>query len=349
MMQILRDLVTTPRGTHSDDRQLPRSRDPRHHPEPEPRRPLPRQRAERQRLRHEPRPVRAVAARDPQQHRAPAAVARAGDAGDARLRQPDAHRRPDQAAQPGPRVRHLPVLEPASAGRQPDRAGPHRHGHHAAGQRSAARRLQRRDRVPRHLLVGSAAGPANHVCATYTVAGRRRHLEDRHDRDGHDDCRDGDQGRRHGRVRRPRGRLQRRPVPRHLGPSPTQFTYEAPAGELPASGGGTVQLQTGPNQAEGWDDLGPFYTQTYGAFFGVDGSTLEMCSGGPGCNGRLGSKTAQYVGFWSSADFWVAHRAEELADQVIMAVRGVDDAPRPNCCDDPLVRTAASPRPSTTG
>ena len=121
--------------------------------------------------------------------------------------------------------------------------------------------------------------------------------------------------------------------------SPTQFTYEAPAGDLPASGGGTIQLQTGPNQAEGWDDLGPFYTQTYGAFFGVDGSTLEMCSSGPGCNGRLGSKTAQYVGFWSSADFWVEHRVDELADQVEMFVRGVNDAPRPNCCDDPLVQS----------
>ncbi len=120
--------------------------------------------------------------------------------------------------------------------------------------------------------------------------------------------------------------------------SPTQFTYEAPAGGLPPSGGGTVSVQTGPGQAEGWDDLGPFYTQTYGAFWGVDGSTMEMCSS---CSapftGRLGSKTAQYVGFWSSADFWVANRDQLLDDQVKIFVRGVNEAPRPNCCDDPLV------------
>lgn len=120
-------------------------------------------------------------------------------------------------------------------------------------------------------------------------------------------------------------------------PSATQFTYTNPVAGLANAGGGTVGVQTSPNQAEGWDDLGPFYTQTYGAFFGVDGSTLEMCSSGPGCNGRLGSKIAQYVGFYSSADFWVENREAMLADQVEMFVRGVNDADRPNCCDDPLV------------
>ncbi len=126
--------------------------------------------------------------------------------------------------------------------------------------------------------------------------------------------------------------------------SPTQFTYTAAnANAAAASGGGTatvgvVQVQTGPGQAEGWDDLGPFYTQTYGAFWGVDGSTMEMCSN---CSapftGRLGSKTAQYVGFWSSADFWIANRDQLFDDQMKIFVRGVNEAPRPNCCDDPLV------------
>ena len=132
--------------------------------------------------------------------------------------------------------------------------------------------------------------------------------------------------------------------------SPTQFTYEAPAGDLPASGGGTSSVQTGPNQAEGWDDLGPFYTQTYGAFFGVDGSTLEMCSSGPGCNGRLGSKTAQYVGFWSSADFWIEHRVDELADQSRDVRPRRERRPAPELLRRPARRrAAASPRPSTTG
>ncbi len=117
-------------------------------------------------------------------------------------------------------------------------------------------------------------------------------------------------------------------------PTPTTFTYETTAG-LPASGFGVVFVGN-PEVAEGWDDWGPFYTQTYSAFFGVDGSTLEMCSNQV-CGGRFGSKRAQYVGFYSSAEFWTQHRAEILMDQSEIFRRGVAGAPRPNCCDDPLV------------
>ena len=79
---------------------------------------------------------------------------------------------------------------------------------------------------------------------------------------------------------------------------------------------------------------------------------MEMCS--TACvapfPGRLGSKTAQYVGFWSSADYWIANREQILGDQVKIFVRGVNEAPRPHCCDDPLLAAAAaSPKPSTTG
>lgn len=94
----------------------------------------------------------------------------------------------------------------------------------------------------------------------------------------------------------------------------------------------------GPAYAEGWDDWGPFYTQTYMAFYGVDSSTLEMCSNitvDPGCDGRFGSKRAQYVGFYSSAAFWIEHRNAMLHDQVEIFRRGVTGAARPNCCDDP--------------
>jgi hypothetical protein len=94
---------------------------------------------------------------------------------------------------------------------------------------------------------------------------------------------------------------------------------------------------TGPPYAEGWDDWGPFYTQTYMAFYGIDSSTLEMCSSGPGCNGRFGSKRAQYVGFYSSADYWIQNRQGILDDQLEIFRRGVTDAARPNCCDDPLL------------
>jgi len=96
----------------------------------------------------------------------------------------------------------------------------------------------------------------------------------------------------------------------------------------------------GPAYAEGWDDWGPFYTQTYMAFYGVDSSTLEMCSSAsfdPDCNGRFGSKRAQYVGFYSSAGFWIENRNAMLHDQLEIFRRGVTSAPRPNCCDDALV------------
>jgi Zinc carboxypeptidase len=94
----------------------------------------------------------------------------------------------------------------------------------------------------------------------------------------------------------------------------------------------------GPAYAEGWDDWGPFYTQTYMEFFGVDSSTLEMCNSGPGCKGRFGSKRAQYVGFYSSAEFWIDHRSEIMDDQVEIFRRGVTSAPRPDCCDNPFIR-----------
>jgi Zinc carboxypeptidase len=93
---------------------------------------------------------------------------------------------------------------------------------------------------------------------------------------------------------------------------------------------------TGPPFAEGWDDWGPFYTQTYGAFFGVDGSTSEMCNN-TACGGRFGSKRETYIVFYSSADFWLENRETILHDQFEIFRRGVTDAGRPNCCDDLLI------------
>lgn len=100
-----------------------------------------------------------------------------------------------------------------------------------------------------------------------------------------------------------------------------------------------------PEVAEGWDDWGPFYTQTYMAYYGVDGSTLEMCQiptglGAPeagDCPARLGSKIAQYVGFYSSAEFWIANKNELMRSQLEVFRRGVADAARPQCCADPLI------------
>jgi hypothetical protein len=95
----------------------------------------------------------------------------------------------------------------------------------------------------------------------------------------------------------------------------------------------------GPPYAEGWDDWGPFYTQTYMEFYGVDSSTLEMCNSGPGCKGRFGAKRAQYVGFYSSAEFWIEHRSDILHDQLEIFRRGVTSAPRENCCDNPFIQS----------
>ncbi len=125
----------------------------------------------------------------------------------------------------------------------------------------------------------------------------------------------------------------------------------------PACPGGTP---AGPENAEGWDDWGPFYTQTYISLIGIDGSTVEMCSstqlqprwdletGTPnpdlddaaqcGGEGRLGSKKVQYVIFYSSMDYWLDNRAQMMMDQVEIYRRGVTDANRVNCCNDPAIQ-----------
>jgi Zinc carboxypeptidase len=106
--------------------------------------------------------------------------------------------------------------------------------------------------------------------------------------------------------------------------------------------------------AEGWDDWGPFYTQTYISLIGLDGSTVEMCNStalqpvydadgdledpaGCGGEGRLGSKKSQYVVFYSSMDYWLNNRNALMDDQLEIYRRGVTGADRPNCCDDPLL------------
>ncbi len=110
-----------------------------------------------------------------------------------------------------------------------------------------------------------------------------------------------------------------------------------PVNQWNADADDTPPPPVGPPYAEGWDDWGPFYTQTYMAFIGVDSSTLEMCSTGAGCNGRFGSKRAQYVGFYSSVGYWIANRNPILHDQLEIFRRGIEGAPRPNCCDDPFI------------
>jgi zinc carboxypeptidase len=99
----------------------------------------------------------------------------------------------------------------------------------------------------------------------------------------------------------------------------------------------TAPPPVGPAYAEGWDDWGPFYTAGHASVWALDIQTIEMCNTGPGCDGRFGSKRAQYISFYSSARYWTAHRNAILHDQVEIYRRGVADAERVNCCDDPLL------------
>jgi hypothetical protein len=107
----------------------------------------------------------------------------------------------------------------------------------------------------------------------------------------------------------------------------------------PASGicpGGTPP---GPAVAEGWDDWGPFYTPMYSQHVGLNGSTVEMCSGvapQSECGGRLGSLTDQLVISWSTLVYNVKNRNELLHDEFELYRRGVTGAARPACCPAPF-------------
>jgi hypothetical protein len=122
-------------------------------------------------------------------------------------------------------------------------------------------------------------------------------------------------------------------------PTAKSFTVVNLASGLAPSGGGTVCLDSfsalrGPAYAQSWDDWGPFYGQTYMAFLGVDSSTIEMAS-----TTRLVSKTAQYMAFYSSANFWLDNRQAMIHDQLETFRRGVTNAPlNPNAIEsDPLL------------
>ena len=103
----------------------------------------------------------------------------------------------------------------------------------------------------------------------------------------------------------------------------------------------------GPDEAEGWDDWGPFYTPMYLQLVGLNGSTVEMCnSQGTGCGlpgstthqrGRLGAKLAQYTIAWSTLLFDLENRHDLLWDELETYRRGVTNAPRPECCPAPYV------------
>jgi hypothetical protein len=109
-------------------------------------------------------------------------------------------------------------------------------------------------------------------------------------------------------------------------PSNTTFTYTAATSGLSASGGGTAVSPAGPSYAQTWDGWGPFYGQTYMSFLGVDSSTVEMDSSA-GNGGRMNAKKAQYLNFYSTANFWLDNRQAMMGDQLKMFLAGVDNAP----------------------
>jgi Zinc carboxypeptidase len=122
--------------------------------------------------------------------------------------------------------------------------------------------------------------------------------------------------------------------------SPTTFTYTNPTSGLADSGGGNVALPPQPNLAQTWDDWGPFYGQSYSALLGgPDGSTLEMTGSQTGTTTRIRSKTAQYLGFYSSNNFWADHKAEMMRDHLANFIRGYTAAlPNPSAFDsDPVL------------
>ena len=61
----------------------------------------------------------------------------------------------------------------------------------------------------------------------------------------------------------------------------------------------------------------------------------DVQRGSRAATGRFGSKRAQYVGFYSSAEFWIDHRSDILDDQLEIFRRGVTERARANCCDNP--------------
>jgi Zinc carboxypeptidase len=90
-----------------------------------------------------------------------------------------------------------------------------------------------------------------------------------------------------------------------------------------------------PKTAQGFDDWGPFYTPTYAQLSGaMDTSTIEMCWSS--CGESLGSKTVQYVSVWASMRYVARHAEPMLSDQMEVYERGIEGAPRANCCPEPF-------------
>jgi Zinc carboxypeptidase len=90
-----------------------------------------------------------------------------------------------------------------------------------------------------------------------------------------------------------------------------------------------------PKTAQGFDDWGPFYTPTYAQLSGaMDTSTIEMCWSS--CGESLGSKTVQYVSVWATMRYVAEHAEAMLSDQMEVYERGVEGAPRADCCPEPF-------------
>jgi hypothetical protein len=131
----------------------------------------------------------------------------------------------------------------------------------------------------------------------------------------------------------------------HLGVTRPILDWCSNASPPPPSGICSDGSLPGPDEAEGWDDWGPFYTPMYSQLVGLNGSTVEMCnSTSAACGvdgstdqvrGRLGAKLAQYTVAWSTLLFDLQNRQDLLHDELETYRRGVTNAARPDCCDPP--------------
>ena len=157
----------------------PRPGDHRLQPDPEPGRPDRRHTPERERIRPQPRLPHAVAAGGAEHRRAHPEVAVSGTARPARLRDADADRGDDEAAQPRHRVRPLAQVESEPNRRQrvgDERAGTQRH---ASDQRlvrrrkhPGSRRLRRRHH-PHRATLGRELGRLGALLHADVLAARR--------------------------------------------------------------------------------------------------------------------------------------------------------------------------------
>ena len=104
----------------------------------------------------------------------------------------------------------------------------------------------------------------------------------------------------------------------------------------------------GPAVAEGWDDWGPFYSQTYGAS-SAPTARRSRCATTARLRRPLRLQARAVPRLLLVGPVLAREPHDHPADQLEIFRRGVTGAERRNCCDDPLVARPRLHRGSTTG